>query len=141
MAKPLINKDIFFMPKLASDKAKRSRVKNIRQSRRSALRNSSSPEEKRSIRDRARNQIRSERGGRSQVSEVFSHVQDFAGQLNQLKSNVMNTNVGRIATLGKSIIGNISSPNPSGLVENVRSASDIVSGKSSKKSGYNCKCS
>jgi len=109
--KPLIGKGVFFVPKIENDKQKRENIRNVRRSRRSALKNASTKEEKKAIREEARQNIRTERGGVSQVREIFTDVKDFSDQINQLKSNIQGTTVGRVTNLAKNLIGHISSGN------------------------------
>ena len=52
--KPLIGKGVFFVPKIENDKQKRENIRNVRRSRRSALKNASTKEEKKAIREEAR---------------------------------------------------------------------------------------
>lgn len=135
--KPLIGKGVFFVPKIASDKDKRENIRNVRRSRRQALKNASTKEEKKSIREEARENIRTERGGVSQVREVFTDVKDFTDQVNQLKSNIQGTTVGRIAGLAKNLIGHISSGNYQALAGDVETGVAIAQGRK-KQTQKNC---
>lgn len=135
--KPLIGKGVFFVPKIASDKDKRENIRNVRKSRRQALKNASTKEEKKSIREEARENIRTERGGVSQVREVFTDVKDFTDQVNQLKSNIQGTTVGRIAGLAKNLIGHISSGNYQALAGDVETGVAIAQGRK-KQTQKNC---
>ena len=130
--KPLIGKGVFFVPKIASDKDKRENIRNVRKSRRQALKNASTKEEKKSIREKARQNIRTERGGVSQVREVFTDVKDFTDQVNQLKSNIQGTTVGRVASLAKNLIGHISSGNYQALARDVETGVAIAQGVKNK---------
>lgn len=109
--KPLIGEGVFFVPKIANDKDKRQNIKNVRKSRRKALKNANTKEEKKAIRQEARQNIRTERGGVSQVREIFTDVKDFSDQVNLLKSNIQGTTVGRVTNLARNLIGHISSGN------------------------------
>lgn len=135
--KPLISKGVFFVPKIANDKDKRENIRNVRKSRRQALKNASTKEEKKSIREEARENIRTERGGVSQVREVFTDVKDFTDQVNQLKSNIQGTTVGRIAGLAKNLIGHISSGNYQALAGDVETGVAIAQGRK-KQTQKNC---
>ena len=135
--KPLIGKGVFFVPKIASDKDKRENIRNVRKSRRQALKNASTKEEKKSIREEARENIRTERGGVSQVREVFTDVKDFTDQVNQLKSNIQGTTVGRVASLAKNLIGHISSGNYQALARDVETGVAIAQGRK-KQTKNNC---
>jgi hypothetical protein len=135
--KPLIGKGVFFVPKIASDKDKRENIRNVRKSRRQALKNASTKEEKKSIREEARENIRTERGGVSQVREVFTDVKDFTDQVNQLKSNIQGTTVGRVASLAKNLIGHISSGNYQALARDVETGVAISQGRK-KQTKNNC---
>lgn len=135
--KPLIGKGVFFVPKIASNKDKRENIRNVRRSRRQALKNASTKEEKKSIREEARENIRTERGGVSQVREVFTDVKDFTDQVNQLKSNIQGTTVGRIAGLAKNLIGHISSGNYQALAGDVETGVAIAQGRK-KQTQKNC---
>lgn len=135
--KPLIGKGVFFVPKIASDKDKRENIRNVRRSRRQALKNASTKEEKKSIREEARENIRTERGGVSQAREIFTDVKDFTDQVNQLKSNIQGTTVGRIAGLAKNLIGHISSGNYQALAGDVETGVAIAQGRK-KQTQKNC---
>ena len=124
--KPLIGKGVFFVPKIENDKQKRENIRNARRSRRSALKNASTKEEKKAIREEARQNIRTERGGVSQVREIFTDVKDFSDQINQLKSNIQGTTVGRVASLAKNLIGHISSGNYQALARDVETGVSIT---------------
>jgi hypothetical protein len=102
------------------------------------LKEANTREEKKSIREEAREKIRTERGGVSQVREIFTDVKDFADEINQLKSNIQGTTVGRVANLAKNLIGHVSSGNYAGLAKDVQSGVSIVQGR--KKQTKN-KCS
>ena len=83
------------------------------------MKNASTKEEKKAIREEARQNIRTERGGVSQVREVFTDVKDFSDQINQLKSNIQGTTVGTVASLAKNLIGHISSGNFQAIANDV----------------------
>lgn len=140
--KKLIGEDVLFMPSLANDKQKRQDIKSVRRSRRSAIRNAETREEKQEIRQSATQEIRNLRGGQTQVSEIFGDVKDFNKQVNQLKANVMSTTLGGIYSLGKAIVGNIASGDVQGLAENaVDTVNFVKSGqnpRAKKKSNNNC---
>lgn len=136
--KPIIGKGVFFVPKIANDKSKRERIRNIRQNRRSSLKSAETREQRKSIREKARNDIRTERGGISQVREVFQDVKDFGDQLNRLKSNVENTTVGRVANLAKNLIGHISSGNIQGIAGDVERGVSIAKGNKKQTKKNNC---
>jgi hypothetical protein len=124
--KPLIGEGVFFVPKIANDKDKRQNIKSVRKSRREALKNASTKEEKKAIREDARQNIRAERGGVSQVREIFTDVKDFSDQVNQLKSNIQGTTVGRVASLAKNLIGHISSGNFQAIANDVGTGAAIA---------------
>jgi hypothetical protein len=132
--KPLIGEDVFFVPKIASDKGKRENIRNIRQSRRQSLKNANTREERQAIREKAREEIRTQRGGVSQVREVFTDVKDFADQVNQLKSNIQGTTVGRVVGLTESALKNMASGNYEGLAQDVQSGVNIVRGSRNNES-------
>lgn len=140
--KKFIGEDVLFMPTLANDKQKRQDIKNVRRNRRSAIKNAESREEKKEIRQSAREDIRNLRGGQTQVSEIFSDVKDFNKQVNQLKANVMSTTLGGIYTIGKAIVGNIASGDVQGLAENAVDTVNFVktgqNPRAKKKSNNNC---
>lgn len=140
--KKFIGEDVLFMPTLANDKQKRQDIKNVRRSRRSAIRNAETREEKKEIRQSARQEIRNLRGGQTQVSEIFGDVKDFNKQVNQLKANVMSTTLGGVYSIGKAIVGSIASGDVQGLAENaVDTVNFVKTGKSpkgKKKSNNNC---
>ncbi len=140
--KKFIGEDVLFMPTLANDKQKRQNIKNVRRNRRSAIRNAETREEKKEIRQSARQEIRNLRGGQTQVSEIFGDVKDFNKQVNQLKANVMSTTLGGVYSLGKAIVGSIASGDVQGIAENAVDAVNFVrtgqSPKAKKKSNNNC---
>ena len=132
--KPLIGEDVFFVPKIASDKGKRENIRNIRQSRRQALKTANTREERQAIRDKAREDIRTQRGGVSQVREVFTDVKDFADQVNQLKANIQGTTVGRAVGLAQNVLKHMASANYQGLAQDVQSGVNIVRGRRNNES-------
>jgi|14BtaG_2_1085337.scaffolds.fasta_scaffold00588_21 hypothetical protein len=142
--KSLIGKGVFFVPKIANDKDKRQNIKSVRKSRREALKNASTKEEKKAIREDARQNIRAERGGVSQVREIFTDVKDFSDQVNQLKSNIQGTTVGRVASLAKNLIGHISSGNFQAIANDVGTGAAIAqrlrnkTGAIKKQTNNNC---
>ena len=142
--KPLIGEGVFFVPKIANDKDKRQNIKSVRKSRREALKNASTKEEKKAIREDARQNIRAERGGVSQVREIFTDVKDFSDQVNQLKSNIQGTTVGRVASLAKNLIGHISSGNFQAIANDVGTGTAIAqrlrnkTGAIKKQTNNNC---
>lgn len=127
--KPLIGEGVFFVPKISSDKGKRENIRNIRQSRRQALKTANTREERQAIRDKAREDIITQRGGVSQVREVFTDVKDFADQVNQLKANVQNTTVGRVVGLSQDLLKHMASGNYQGLAQDVETGVNIVRGR------------
>lgn len=131
---PLIGENVFFVPKIASDKGKRENIRNIRQSRRQALKTANTTEERQAIRDKAREDIITQRGGVSQAREVFTDVKDFADQVNQLKANIQGTTVGRTVGLAKNLLKHISSANYQGLAQDVQSGVNIVRGSRNNES-------
>lgn len=144
--KRFIGEGVLFVPKIANDKEKRDRIKDIRKSRRESIKTASTREEKESIRQSARENIRAERGGMSQAKELFTDVKDFTDQVNQLKSNVENTTVGRVARLAKDVVGHISSANLQGIVNDVEKARSLIKGNRNgnttvKKDSGNSNCS
>lgn len=137
--KPLIGEDVFFVPKIASDKGKRESIKNIRKSRRQSLKTANTTEERQVIRDKAREDIRTQRGGVSQVREVFTDVKDFADQVNQLKSNIQGTTFGRVVSLSQDVLKHITSGNYQGLAQDVQKGVDIARrGRNNEPKKDNC---
>lgn len=132
--KPLIGENVFFVPKIASDKGKRENIRNIRQSRRQALKTANTREERQAIRENAREDIRTQRGGVSQLKEVFTDVKDFADQVNQLKANVQNTTVGRVVGLSQNLLKHMASGNYQGLAQDVQTGVNIVRGPRNNES-------
>ena len=140
--KKFIGEGVLFMPRLANNKQKRQDIKTIRKNRRAAIRSAETREEKKEIRQAARQDIRNLRDGKTQVSEILGDVKDFNRQVNQLKANVMSTTLGGIYTLAKAAAGNIASGDVQGLAENAVEAVNFVrSGQNpaaKKKSNNNC---
>lgn len=137
--KPLIGENVFFVPKIASDKVKRQKIRNIRKSRRESLRTANTKEERQLIRDKAREDIITQRGGVSQVKEVFTDVKDFADQVNQLKANIQGTTVGRAVGLVQDVINNVATANYQGLAQNAQSGVNMVKrGKNNESKKDNC---
>lgn len=138
--KPLIGENVFFVPKIASDKSKRENIRNIRQSRRQALKTANTREERQAIRDEARENIRTQRGGVSQVREVFTDVKDFADQVNQLKSNVMGTTVGQVVGLTQNVLSHVASSDIQGLANDIQKGISIAKGNKNNQpeKGNNC---
>ena len=132
--KRLIGEDVFFVPKIASDKGKRENIRNIRQSRRQSLKTANTREERQAIRDKAREDIRTQRGGVSQVTEVFRDVKDFADQVNQLKANIQGTTVGRVVGLSQNLLRNMASGNYQGLAQDIQSGVNVVKGRRNTES-------
>ena len=124
--KRLIGENVFFVPKIASDKGKRENIRNIRQSRRQSLKTANTREERQAIRDKAREDIRTQRGGVSQMREVFTDVKDFANQVNQLKANIQGTTLGRVTRLSQDVVEHLASGNYQGLTQDVQKGVDIV---------------
>lgn len=140
--KRFIGEDVLFMPTFENDKQKRQAIRNVRRNRRAAIKNAETREEKKEIRQSAREEIRNLRGGQTQVSEILGDVKDFNTQVNQLKANVMSTTLGGIFTLGKAIVGNIASGDVQGLAENAVDTVNFVkegqNPNAKKKSNNNC---
>lgn len=137
--KRLIGENVFFVPKIASDKGKRESIRNIRKSRRQSLKTANTTEERQDIRDKAREDIRTQRGGVSQVREVFTDVKDFADQVNQLKSNIQGTTVGRVVSLSQDVLKHMASGNYQGLAQDVQRGVDIARrGRNNEPKKDNC---
>jgi hypothetical protein len=136
-----IGENVFFVPKIASDRGKRENISNIRQSRRQSLKTANTTEERQAIRDKAREDIRTQRGGVSQMREVFTDVKDFADQVNQLKANIQGTTVGRVARLSQDVLKHMASGNYQGLAQDVQKGVDIArKGRNNEPKKDNCSC-
>ena len=139
--KRLIGENVFFVPKIASDRGKRENISNIRQSRRQSLKTANTREERQAIRDKAREDIRTQRGGVSQMREVFTDVKDFANQVNQLKANIQGTTVGRVTRLSQDVLKHMASGNYQGLAQDVQKGVDIArKGRNNEPKKDNCSC-
>lgn len=143
MSKPIINPEIFKLPKFENNREKQQAVKNIRQQRRVDLKNANSRDEKKVIKETAKNQIKQLRGGKTQVGEIIEDTQKFAKQINEMKSLIMGTTVGLTYKIGSSLVKNVASGNVQGVVNNTQKAFNLVTGKNKKKimnNSCNCDC-
>ena len=107
---------------LPNNKDKRQNIKNLRRQRREALRNASSREEKKAIRQGTRDAIREQRGGQTQLQELIGDVKDVKAQI---EDKTINTNVGRLVKTGLSLAKNVSRGNIQGVVGNLQTAYNI----------------
>ena len=147
MAKPIINPQIFKLPKFENNREKQQAVKNIRQQRRVDLKNANSRDEKTIIKETAKNQIKELRGGKTQVGEIIEDTQKFAKQLNEMKALIMGTTAGLTYKIGSSLVKNVASGNVQGVINNTQRAVNLITGKGNKKTkqinindSCNCNC-
>lgn len=147
MAKPIINPEIFKLPKFENNREKQQAVKSIRQQRRVDLKNADSRDEKTIIKETARNEIRNLRGGKTQVREIIEDTQKFAKQLNEMKGLIMGTTAGLTYKIGSSLVRNVASGNVQGVINNTQGAVNLITGKGNKKikqtninDSCNCNC-